>query len=190
MSNVPLTPAVRFDPLRTYQFLVALLGPLNDTEARAFLTDPGGSAGPYIAGVKKVSGLNMTIAANEIREGGNSLHRYANPDRATWDPITLEQGLAIDNTLEKWAAAAADYLRYGSVTGGPVKRNVLIDVWDPARVTAERYRRYLVFNAWVSRFQAIPQLDAMANEVALLTVELTHEGWRVESPPATAQRGG
>lgn len=161
-------PLVRWDPFRTYQFRFGFDVP---------------PASEYVGGVKRVSGLNMTIAAHEIREGGNSLHRYANPDRATWDPITLEQGIALNDTLERWAQAAVEFLRTGLRPEEPVKRNVFIDVWDPAALDGSRLRRYRVFNAWVSRLQAIPQLDAMANEVALLTVELTHEGWKRVAPP-------
>lgn len=203
MANLPPsppeveTPLLRWNPLRTYQFRIGILPrpPEADVATRTFLgqetsraeaPSPVPELDQYIAGVKRVSGLNMTIAAHEIREGGNALHRYANPDRATWDPITLEQGLALDDTLERWARAAVDFLLLGVAPEQPVKRNVVIDVWDPGRPVGTRVRRYVVFNAWVSRFQAIPQLDATANEVALLTVELTHEGWRTESAPSFA----
>lgn len=195
------TPSTLRDPLRTYQFRVALLPPPADAEAasRTFLgagQDPrvfklAQGQEQYVAGVKRVSGLNVTIAAQEVREGGNALHRYANPDRANWDPITLEQGLAIGDTLERWADAVVRFLRTGSdSTGERVKRNLFIDVFDPAVLDGTRIRRYLVFNAWISRFQAIPQLDAMANDVALLTVELTHEGWRRLLPEPPTQGGG
>ncbi len=166
------------NPLRNYQFRVGLLdSPLAET-----------ADGEYIAGVQKVSGLNVTVEANETWSGGNSLHRYANPNRVSWDPITLEQGLALSDTLERWARAALEFARTGVATGSEqVKRNVFIDVWDPNEyrrgsgftVGPDRLRRYLVFNAWVSRYQALPQLDAMANQVALLSVEMVHEGWRL-----------
>lgn len=210
-NQPPLTP---WYPLRTYQFRVAILPPPADSSGgRTFLGPPVGPSrelppqpapdvAGYVAGVQRVSGLNLTISAHETWEGGNALHRYANPDKATWDPITLEQGLAIDDTLERWAAAVLRFLRTGLVEPGePVKRNVVIDVWDtrlhgfdlsrglsPAGGEApdQRLRRYLVLNAWVSKFRAIPQLDALTDEVALLSVELTHEGWRADQPSATA----
>ncbi len=176
--------AVRYNPLRTYQFRVGFRG--------AKATD----GATYFAGVQRVSGLSVSIDAVEVWEGGNNLHRYANPNRASWDPISLEQGLALDGTLEEWAGAVLDFLRTGKAPPMPVKRSVVIDVWDPdlhgqggasdaagaAAATAasyERFRRYEVFNAWPSKLQAIPQLDAMGNEVALLTLELMHEGWRI-----------
>lgn len=167
------------DPLHNYQFRVGLLD------------GAGGEGGAeYVAGVQKVSGLNVSIAAAEAWSGGNNLQRYANPDKANWDPITLEQGLALSSTLEDWAQAALEFLGNGrKPVGGPLKRNCFIDVWDPhlyrrgqggaALSEPGRVRRYFIFNAWISRFHALPQLDAMANEVALLSVELIHEGWRL-----------
>ena len=57
---------------------------------------------------------------------------------------------------------------------------------DPAGTAPNPRRRdYLVVNAWVSKLQALPGLDAMSNEVGLITVELTHDGWR-PLPPTEA----
>ena len=88
-----------------------------------------------------------------------------------------------------------------------LKRNLFIDVWDPdlhgrggsaapagaaaADTGYTRFRRCEVFNAWPSRLEAIPKLDAMANEIALLKLELMHEGWRIitDLPPDLSATG-
>ena len=141
--------------------------------------------------MQRVSGLTFSVSAFDVWEGGNNLHRYANPDKVTWDPITLEQGIALDDVLETWAEG----VRYFAMTGKlytpkgesapiPVKRDVTIELWDPvdrADSTAKVARRYLVKNAWISKYTAMPKLDALATETALLLVELVHEGWTVES---------
>ena len=36
---------------------------------------------------------------------------------------------------------------------------------------------YKVFRAWVSEFQALPDLDANANAVAIQSIKLENEGW-------------
>lgn len=184
--------AIRHNPLRNYQFRLG------------FALPPPDAAGIYVAGVQKISGLSVSVDASETWSGGNSLHRYANPNRASWDPITLEQGLAVDNSLEDWADAVLDFLRTGKAPGMPLKRNLFIDVWDPdlhghggppaggtdADRPYTRFRRYEVFNAWPSKLQATPQLDAMGNDIALLSLELTHEGWRFNTfAPAPAGAG-
>jgi phage tail-like protein len=203
------------DPLRTFQFRLQLEspGPLLGDQTAAATTDEivAAAAGPavYIAGVQKVSGLGVTIQPNEIWEGGNNLHRYANPDRAAWETLTLEQGLALDDTLERWARAALDFVTTGRAQSEAVKRRLYIDVWDPylhgppqpgaaaaagagsSSTALVRLRRYVVQNAWVSKFQAMPRLDSMSNEVGLISVEVTHDGWFIDTtaaptPPAAA----
>ena len=36
---------------------------------------------------------------------------------------------------------------------------------------------YKVFRCWVSEFQALPELDANANAVAIQSIKLENEGW-------------
>ena len=36
---------------------------------------------------------------------------------------------------------------------------------------------YNVFRCWVSEFQAVPELDANANAIAIQTLKLENEGW-------------
>jgi phage tail-like protein len=181
-------PAAPPNPLLTYAFRVELLPPPGGAPA-----GPGGvrpapvnETGGYVAGVRRVSGLTVTVAGTETWSGGNSLHRYANPFRAVWEPIVLEQGLALDGRLERWANAGIQFLRTGVPPAGePVRRNLRLDVWDTSSATEigpfqQIARRYLIFNAWVSKLQAVPRLDAMADEVALISVELTHHGWRLD----------
>lgn len=37
--------------------------------------------------------------------------------------------------------------------------------------------RYLVHRAWVSEFQALPDLDAGTNAIAIEHIKLENEGW-------------
>ena len=173
------------NPLKTFQFRVKV----ETIGARATVK--------YVAGCRSVSGLQLSVAPFEIWEGGNNLHRYANPNKVNWDPILLEQGLALDDTLEKWAGAVVEFSRTGKRPSLPLKREVSIEVWDPyahgpdlpgtPKSGTERFRVYKIHNAWISKFHALPKLDATANEVAIVAVEITHEGWEMTggstSPP-------
>jgi phage tail-like protein len=178
MNQSPTVAVTRRDPLRTFQFRLKLMtGPNTD----------------YIAGVRSVSGLSWTMSVHETWSGGNNYHRYANPNRITWEPITLEQGVALDTTLEAWAEAARDLHQGGAASA--VKRNLTIDVWDRTALGAEPtgaahpiLQSYIIRNAWVSKYVALPKLDAMSSEVALLSVEIVHEGWQRQEK--TAKRTG
>jgi phage tail-like protein len=191
------------NPLRNYQFRVGVI------------TTGSAATTTYVAGVKGVSGLRVQINPWETWEGGNNLHRYANPNKVVWEPVTLEQGLALDDTFERWAKAVIDY-SIGKKPEEPVKRQVYIDLWDDfmypsgpptlagplsqpppdgsialrppitsnpavpidrAAQLGPRFRRYHLQNAWISKFAPLPKLDSMTSEVALLSVELMHEGW-------------
>jgi phage tail-like protein len=107
------------NPLRNYQFRIAVI------------TLNASSTMTYVAGVKSVSGLRVQINPWEVYEGGNNLHRYANPNKVVWEPVTLEQGLALDDTFERWAGAVLQYSTDGTSNASePVKRQVMIDLWD------------------------------------------------------------
>ncbi len=151
------------DPLRNFQFTISL----DDI--------PG-----VVCGVQRISGLTATVTPVETWEGGNNLHRYTNPDKVNWEPVTLEQGIALDDTLEIWAQSVQYFVMTGQRKPGgiAVKRNVTIDFWSMKSIDTPA-RTYHLYNAWISRYNAMPRLDALASEVALLTVELVHEGFSV-----------
>lgn len=202
---------VPHDPLRNYAFRVVLLQDVADAGGAGDSTGSGGEV--QVAGVQKVSGLTSSVAALETWSGGNMRHAYKVPDRASWEPITLEQGLALDDTLEIWAQAVLAYLTHGTLPSVPVKRNLFIDIYDPElhpkgtdtrrpegltgsppnapKILAQgasRAKRFAVYNAWISKYVAMPPFDAMGGEVALLSVEITHEGFREVDVPASLAR--
>ncbi len=192
------------NPLRNYQFRIAVVN--------SFTVPPTAPTG-YVAGVKTVSGLRVQINPWEQWEGGNNLHRYANPNKVIWEPVTLESGVALDDTFELWAQAVLDFSTSCTRNAAqPVKRQVVIDLWDenmypagpptigtatsfapsgqlPDRdpigsnptvgftVEGPRCRRYRLINAWISKYAPLPKLDSMTSEVALMSIELVHEGW-------------
>jgi phage tail-like protein len=51
---------------------------------------------------------------------------------------------------------------------------MIIDVYNDA---GQLVLSYKVYRAWVSEYQALPDLDANSNAVAFQTLELEHEGF-------------
>ncbi|HEU5072749.1 MAG TPA: phage tail protein [Polyangiaceae bacterium] len=178
------------DPLRAFNFRIAFLqtpaqspAPPAPQGAAAASASTSGPALPYVAGVRSVSGLSWNLSSYETWSGGNNMHPFLTPNRVSWAPITLEQGLAIDEALELWAEAGRA-LATGQ-RSADARRTLRIDVWDPvysgglldSAELAHAYS-YTIYNAWVSKYNALPKLDASISEVALASIEISHEGWR------------
>jgi hypothetical protein len=54
------------------------------------------------------------------------------------------------------------------------RKDIIIEVYNEAGQLAIAYK---VFRCWVSEFQALPDLDANANAVAIQHIKLENEGW-------------
>ena len=55
------------------------------------------------------------------------------------------------------------------------RKDVIIEVLNEAGQLAIRY---YVYRCWVSEFQALPDLDANANAIAIQHIKLENEGWK------------
>ena len=132
--------------------------------------------GRYVAGMSKVSTLKRTTEVVKHRDGADRSSSRKSPGRTEYDAITLERGVTHDVEFERWANKVWNY---GSGLGAEVslkdfRRNVLIEMYNEAGQLALRYK---VYRCWVSEFQALPDLDANANAVAIQMLKLENEGW-------------
>jgi phage tail-like protein len=132
--------------------------------------------GRYVAGISKVSALKRSTELVEHREGGNPSTSNKSPGRTKYEAITLERGVTHDTEFEKWANKVWNF---GSGLGSEVslkdfRKDLTIDVYNEA---GQKVLAYNVFRAWVSEYQALPDLDANANAVAIQTIKLENEGW-------------
>ena len=88
----------------------------------------------------------------------------------------LERGVTHDKDFEQWANKVWNY---GSGLGSEVslkdfRKDLIIEMMNEAGQVAITYK---VFRCWVSEFQALPELDANANAVAIQHIQLQNEGW-------------
>jgi phage tail-like protein len=149
--------AQRFDPYKNFKFRIKW-------------------DGRYVAGVSKVSALKRSTEVVEHREGGDPSTSRKSPGRTKYEPITLERGVTHDTEFEKWANKVWNF---GSGLGAEVslrvfRKDVIIEVYIEA---GQLVIAYMAFRTWVSEFQALPDLDANANAVAIQTLKLENEGW-------------
>lgn len=147
----------RFDPYKSYAFLVYL-----DTS-----TTP-------VAGVSKVTGLKRSSDPIEYKEGGNAIIRKG-LGRTKYDAITMERGITHDTDFELWANAA-QVLDKGAPTTSlkSLRKELRIDFLNEERQVVLRFN---VHRCWVSEYQALPDLDAGTNAIAIEHIKLENEGW-------------
>jgi phage tail-like protein len=147
----------RFDPYKTFRFLIYF-----------------GTSTTPVAAMSKVTGLKRSSDVIEYKEAGNMLIRKG-LGRTKYEPITLERGLTHDSDFEDWANKAQEL-----DTGAPkqslkdLRRDLAIVLLNEAGQPVYRYKLY---RCWVSEYQALPDLDAGANAVAIEHIKLENEGW-------------
>jgi phage tail-like protein len=140
----------RNDPYRSYNFVLEI-----DKVARGAFSEVGG--------------LSAEGDAVDYREGSDlqsnvrkltGLRKYTN--------ITLKRGYTADKSLWQW------YMNI--VNGMPDRRNVTIVLMNEAR---EPVLRWNAEAAWINKIEG-PSMKASGNEVAMVSVELVHEGLTIE----------
>jgi phage tail-like protein len=132
-----------------------------------FMVDLGGIGGEDqpAGGFMLVEGLGVTIDQLEYRVGNEKsstvrklpgLRRYSN--------LTLKRGFLTDTRLWDWINADP-----------PDKRTVVITMLDEQRVPRVRF---VLHQAWICKWEG-PELNAKGTEVAIESIELSHEGLEV-----------
>ncbi|MBG1270891.1 phage tail protein [Nostoc sp. WHI] len=147
----------RFDPYKTFRFLIYF-----------------GTSTTPVAAMSKATALKRSSDVIEYKEAGNMIIRKG-LGRTKYEPITLERGLTHDNDFEQWANAAQVL-----DTGAPgqslkeLRRDIAIILQNEQGQAVYRYK---VYRCWVSEYQALPDLDAGANAIAIEHIKLENEGW-------------
>lgn len=147
----------RFDPYKNFKFRVKW-------------------DGRYVAGVSKVGALKRTTEIVEHREGGDPSTSRKSPGRSKFEALQLERGVTHDTEFEKWANKVWNF---GSGLGAEVslkdfRKDIILEIYNEAGQLALAYK---IYRCWVSEFQAMADLDANANAVAIQHIKLENEGW-------------
>lgn len=153
--------AQRFDPYKNFKFRLKW-------------------DGRYVAGVSKVGGLKRTTEVVKHREGGDPSSSRKSPGRTEYEAVTLERGVTHDSAFRDWAQKVW-HLKAGlgaEVSLKDFRKEVAVEVYNEAGQLALRYKLY---RCWVSEFQALPDLDANGNAIAIEHIKLELEGWEIDS---------
>jgi phage tail-like protein len=148
--------------------------------------------GRYVAGISRVSALKRSTEVVKHSEGGNPRTSRKSPGRTEFEAITLERGITHDPEFENWANQVWQPSAEASEAGLiDFRKNLIIEIYNEANQLALAYK---VYRCWVSEYQALPELDANSNSVAIEQIKVENEGWErddsVAPPPPPAEPPG
>jgi len=151
----------QFDPFRKFKFRIRLNNQL-------------------VAGLTKCSALTVSVESKDFRTGEMDSFKHKLPGLVSFEPITLEQGVTNDKTFEKWATAMANYLGNKGAdsqkTPNDFRKDVDIEIYN---LNNEKVKAYRVYQCWVSKYTAVPDLDASSGDVMIQTLVFENEGIQV-----------
>ena len=142
--------------------------------------------GQYVAGVSKVSALKRTTEVVEHRAGGDMSTPRKSPGRPKFEAITLERGLTQDLAFHDWAGLVWNF---GAALGAQVslanfRKDIYLEFYNEAGQLVIAYK---IYRCWVSEYQALPDLDANANAIAIEHIKLENEGFERDTSVSEPQ---
>ena len=147
--------AYRFDPYKNFKFRIKW-------------------DGRYVAGVSKISALKQSTEPVSHREGGDPSTVRVTPSTWKFEPITVERGVTHDPEFENWAKKVWNVEGDASISLKDFRKDLIIELLNEQGTVAKAYK---VYRCWVSTYQALPELDANANAVAIEQMVIQNEGW-------------
>lgn len=152
-----LTPNTnRYDPYRNFRFKVVI-------------------DGQPVAGLSKMGSLKRSTEVVEWREAGENITSRKLPGKTKFEPVSLEAGITYDTTFEDWANLVNDFESHSFTALKDYRKNLTVEVYNEA---GKKVLAWNLFNCWVSDYQALPDLDAGANAVAIQTIKLEYEWFK------------
>ena len=132
--------------------------------------------GKYVAGISKIGALKRTTEVVEHRAGGDPSTSHKSPGRTKYDAIMLDRGLTMDLDFHDWAGLVWNF---GSALGSEVslanfRKDIYLEFYNEAGQLVIAYK---IYRCWVSEYQALPDLDANANAIAIEHIKLENEGF-------------
>lgn len=128
--------------------------------------------GRAVAGVSRVSPLRRMTDVVTHRDGRDPSTQRKSPGLTRYEAVTLERGLTHDTAFEDWANRVH---RPGhEIALGAFRKDVRIELRNEA---GQVVMAWTLLRAWVSEYQALPELDAASRAVAIERLTLEIEGW-------------
>jgi phage tail-like protein len=154
--------ALRSDPVLNHNFVVSLI----DTSSTLAILKSAALSAIFdvaLGGFSECSGLDMSLKTEDVREGGNNGAVLHFPTRVEWGAITLKKGIG-GTALWDW--------HYGFVEGTGKRRDGVIVLLNSQKLPANIWS----FRRGLPTKYTGPQMNATQNNVAIESIEITHEG--------------
>jgi phage tail-like protein len=145
----------RFDPYKNFKFRIKW-------------------DGKYVAGVSKMSPLKRTMEPITWREGGDPSRLRNSPSVAKFEALTFERGVTHDVEFENWANLVNSPGGDGGMSLRNFRKNLYVELLNEAGQVAKAWQ---VHRCWVSEYNALPEMDANGNAVAIESIVVQHEGF-------------
>ncbi|HMR48200.1 MAG TPA: phage tail protein [Arachnia sp.] len=123
-----------------------------------------------VAGFSEVAGLSNESDVIEYREGCDPVYVRKLPGVTKYGNITLKHGYTSNMELWNWRKSTLD--------GKTERKEGAVILLNEEGKEALRWE---FFGAWINKYEG-PALNATANEVAIESVELVVEYWRLVKP--------
>ena len=132
--------------------------------------------GKDVLGCSKLSGLKRSTEVIEHRAGGDPSTAHKSPGRTKYEALTLERGVTQDLAFHDWAGLVWNF---GAALGSEsslanFRKNIYLELYNEAGQLVIAYK---IYRCWVSEYQALPDLDANANAIAVEHIKIEHEGF-------------
>jgi phage tail-like protein len=139
---------------------------------QAQLVVPAAAASGIRAGFAEVSGLNSELEMEEYREGGRNIGPRRFPKWGRYPNLIMRRGVTQDTALWDWWAQVITQSYTRQTTLAPPRRSGVIILEGPDHTAIAGW---FFSNALPERLVG-PGLNARSNEIAIETLELSHEG--------------
>jgi len=113
---------------------------------------------------KSVSGLRYETESIPVKEGGTNDTTFMLVGATKWSPLTFKMGFTIGSALLDW--------REAWIAGTGSRIDGTIELLDTAFKTKQAWK---FTRGWPTKWE-ISEFDASKSELAIETLEITHEG--------------
>lgn len=131
--------------------------------AFSFLVTVDGINGTYEGSFQDVSGINVKLGAETIKEGGENHFEHRLPNPPKYENLVLKRGMVLDSGLITWARKAVERFNISTKT-------VVVSLLDK---TVSPIASWTFYNAYPVAL-SVSEFKAQDNNIVIETLELSY----------------